>query len=148
MSGQAAAKVDVRLADPSAPSGYVTLAGLRTRDLTLTAQTLDASHVDSVGGWQERLSGSSLKRARLRGTGVFKRADTDALLRQLFLTAAVAEMQILLPAIGTLTGPMQITSLSWSGGQTDELAFALTLESAGPVVVEVVDFIDEDDDDA
>ena len=135
MSGQAARDVEVRLFHAGATDGYTILAGLRTRELTLTAQTIDTTHIGSTSGWQERLAEASLKRARLRGMGVFSRPETDQLIRQLFLTAQVAEMQLHLPGIGTLTGPMQITTLSWSGGETDALAYALTLESAGPVLV-------------
>ncbi|MEL7480069.1 MAG: phage tail tube protein [Pseudomonadota bacterium] len=67
MSGQAGHDVEIRLADPSIADGYVMLAGLRTRELSLTADTLDATHLRSPGGWQQRLEGAGLRRARLRG---------------------------------------------------------------------------------
>ena len=148
MTGQAAHDVEVRLADASSADGYTNLAALRMRDLSLYGQNVDSTHIDSVGGWRDRLVGVGWKRALLRGSGVFKRYATDQLLRQLFLTAHIAELQLILPGVGTLIGPMQITALSWAGGPTDELAYAITLESAGPLDVDVATLTETGENDA
>ena len=112
-------------------SGFVTVAGLRTRRLAFNAETVDITHAESAGRWRELLEGAGVKRASVSGRGLFKDASTDALMRPTFFDGAVKNYQIVIPDFGTVEGPFQITSLDFAGEHNGEVTYELSLESAG-----------------
>ena len=112
-------------------SGFVTVAGLRTRRLAFNAETVDITHAESAGRWRELLEGAGVKRAGVSGRGLFKDAATDALMRQTFFDGAVKDYQVVIPDFGTVEGPFQITSLEFAGEHNGEVTYELSLESAG-----------------
>ena len=111
--------------------GFVTVAGLRSKTLAFNAQTVDVTHAESAGRWRELLAGAGVRRASVSGSGLFKDAASDALVRQTFFDAVVRACQIVIPDFGTVEGPFQISTLEFSGAHDGEVAFEITLESAG-----------------
>ncbi|MDX2259410.1 MAG: phage major tail protein, TP901-1 family [Hyphomicrobiaceae bacterium] len=110
---------------------YTTVAGLRARALVFNAQTVDATHQESAGQWRELLSGAGVKSARVSGSGLFKDAASDAIVRAAVFAGSILEWQIVIPDFGTVTGPFQIASFELSGRHDSEVTFELALESAG-----------------
>lgn len=110
---------------------FVTVAGLRTRRITLNAETVDITHSESAGRWRELLEGAGAKRASVTGAGVFKDAASDALIRQVFFDGLIRRWQIILPDFGVIEGLFQVTSLDFRGEHQGEVTFDLALESAG-----------------
>lgn len=111
--------------------GFATVAGLRTTTLSLNADTVDATSQESPDAWRELLAGAGLKTARIRGTGIFKDAASDALVRGHFFTATIPIWQIIIPDFGVIEGKFQIAGLEFSARHDGEVAFDMTLESAG-----------------
>lgn len=112
-------------------TAFVTVAGLRSRTLAFNAQSVDVTHSESAGRWRELLDGAGVKRASVSGSGVFKDASSDALVRQAFFSGVLAPCQVVIPDFGTVTGPFQITALEIAAEHDREVTFDLTLESAG-----------------
>jgi TP901-1 family phage major tail protein len=112
-------------------SGFVTVAGLRSRKLAFNAEIVDITHAESVNRWRELLAGAGVKRASISGRGLFKDASSDALVRQSFFDGAVNNTQVIVPDFGTIEGLFQISSLEFSGEHNGEVTFDLSLESAG-----------------
>ena len=112
-------------------SGFVTVAGLRSRTLAFNAETVDITHAESAGRWRELLDGAGIKRAGLSGRGLFKDASTDALMRQTFFDGAVKNCQVVIPDFGIVQGAFQITNLEFAGEHNGEVTYELSLESAG-----------------
>ena len=112
-------------------TGFVTVAGLRSRKIAFNAETVDVTHAESADRWRELLEGAGVKRASVSGRGLFKDAASDALVRQTFFDGAVTPCQIVVPDFGTIEGPFQISSLEFSGEHNGEVTFDLGLESAG-----------------
>ncbi|GIL03332.1 MAG: phage major tail protein, TP901-1 family [Alphaproteobacteria bacterium] len=112
-------------------TGFVTVAGLRARRIAFNAHAVDVSDTESAGRWRELLAGAGLKRAALSGTGIFKDAQSDALMRQAFFDGAAPDWQIVIPDFGTVEGPFQIVALEYGGEHDGELTFSVTVESAG-----------------
>ena len=110
---------------------FITIAGLRTRRLSLNADTVDASSAESVGRWRELLAGAGLLRASIAGTGIFKDAASDVLIRQNFFNGLIGNWQMVVPTFGTISGAFQITSLDYRGEHAAEVTFDIALESAG-----------------
>ena len=109
----------------------ITIAGLRTRALSLNAETVDITHSESAGRWRELLAGAGVRRASVAGAGVFRDAAADAAVRQVFFDGAIRAWQVVIPGFGTVQGPFQVTSLDYRGDHAGEVTFDLALESAG-----------------
>lgn len=133
MTGQRGRDVLIRISDGGAPETFITLAGIRTSEIELSAESVDGTAADSPEGWRELIAGAGVKSARVSGRGVFKDAASDARMRQVFFSGELARLQLLVPGMGTLTGTMHIKALKWSGPYDGEAGFSVTLESAGPI---------------
>ncbi len=48
-------------------------------------------------------------------------------------TGRSVDWQVIVPDFGTLEGPFQVTALEYSGEHNGELAYDLSLESAGAI---------------
>ena len=112
-------------------SAFVTVAGLRTRQVAFNAETVDITHAESAGRWRELLAGAGVRRAAMGGSGVFKDEASDAVMRQAFFAGEIRTFQAIIPDFGRLEGPFQITSLDYRGDHAAEVTFEITLESAG-----------------
>lgn len=118
-------------ADSTGAGVYTTIAGLRSRTFTLNAESIDITHSESAGQWRELLSGGGVRTARISGSGVFKNAASDATARDYLFNGTIRNWQIVVPTFGTIEGPFQVTSLDYNGKHDSEIAFDMTLESAG-----------------
>lgn len=112
---------------------FVTVAGLRAKTFSVNAETVDATHAESVGRWRELLEGAGVKRARLTGSGIFRDQSSDALVRAYAFDGTIRAWEIVIPDFGTITGLFQIASLEYAGRHDGEVTFDIALESAGPL---------------
>jgi TP901-1 family phage major tail protein len=112
---------------------FVTVAGLRSKRIAFNSETVDITDADSAGRWRELLAGAGVQRAAVSGSGIFKDAASDALMRQRFFAGEIADWQLAVPDFGTVEGPFQITSLEYTGSHDGEVSFEVALESAGLV---------------
>ena len=117
--------------DATGSEDFVTVAGLRSRQISFNAESVDVTNADSVGRWRELLEGAGGRRASLSGAGIFKDASADESVRQVFFDGAIRNWQVVIPDFGTISGPFQITALQYSGEHDGELAYEMALESAG-----------------
>ena len=62
---------------------------------------------------------------------MFKDAASDAMVRQLFFSGALASCQVVIPDFGIVQGAFQITNLEFAGEHSGEVTYELSLESAG-----------------
>ena len=111
--------------------GFVTVAGLRARQIGFNASTVDVTHAESAGRWRELLAEAGVRRASVTGSGVFRDAASDARLRAVFFAGEHPAFQIVIPDFGTIEGPFQIASLEFAGSHEGEVTFDIALESAG-----------------
>ena len=119
--------------DTTGGGAFTTVAGLRSRQIALNAESVDVTDAESAGRWRELLEGAGVKRASVSGSGIFKDASTDATVRQVFFDGTIRDWQVIVPDFGTLEGAFQITALEYSGEHNGELAYELALESAGAI---------------
>lgn len=112
---------------------FVTVAGLRSKRIAFNSETVDITDQDSAGRWRELLAGSGVQRAAVSGSGIFKDAQSDALMRERFFAGEIVDWQLAVPDFGTVEGSFQITALEYTGSHDGEVTFEVALESAGPV---------------
>lgn len=114
-----------------AEGSFVTVAGLRAKRLAFNAETVDVTDADSSGRWRELLAGAGVQRASVSGSGIFKDAVSDELVRATFFNSEIKDWEITIPDFGTITGPFQLTALEYSGQHNGEISFEAAIESAG-----------------
>jgi TP901-1 family phage major tail protein len=117
--------------DQTGTGSFITVAGLRSREIRFDAQMVDATHTESAGRWRELLAGAGVRHARIAGAGIFKDAASDEVVRATFFDGAIRSWQVVIPDFGTVAGPFQITGLELAGQHDREVTFELILESAG-----------------
>ena len=136
MAGQKGRDVLIKISDGAIPESFVTLAGIRSSDIELNAQSVDGTSAESPGGWRELIAGAGVKSARVRGQGVFKDAESDQRMQDIFFSGAIATWKLIIPGLGILTGPLHIRELKWGGVFDGEARFSVYLESAGALAFE------------
>ena len=134
MAAQRGKDLLIKIGDGAATESFTTVAGLRATTLSFNAKEVDVTNADSTGMWRELLAGAGIKSASVSGSGVFKDAASDAVLREAFFDQTLADWQIVIPDFGLVSGPFKITSLSYDGPYDGELKVSLALTSAGALV--------------
>jgi TP901-1 family phage major tail protein len=136
MAAQRGKDLLVKLDDGA--GNFVTVAGLRARQIALNAEPVDVTNAESAGRWRELLAGAGVRRAAVSGGGVFRDEASDALVRQIFFDGQIRSWQIVVPDFGRIEGPFQIVGLEYRGDHAAEVTFDLALESAGPLTFAVL----------
>ena len=109
---------------------FQTMAGLRATRVSLNAETVDVTSLESAG-WRELLAGAGVKAASVTGSGVFRDQATDARAQQIFFNGEVPNFQVIVPNFGVIQGLFQITAIEYSGTYNGEASYDMTLASAG-----------------
>jgi len=110
---------------------FETIAGLRATRISLNAESVDVTSLESQGGWRELLGGAGVKAAAVSGSGVFKDAATDERARQVFFDGETPDFQVIIPGFGILQGPFLMTSIEYAGAHNGEATYDMSLASAG-----------------
>lgn len=121
----------LKLGDGEVSETFSVIGGLRTKTLSLNAQSVDVTHSQSTGGWRELLAGAGVRQASISGAGVFLNDAAAEETRAVFFGAQARNWQIIVPGFGTIEGAFLIANLDYAGEHDREASMALALESAG-----------------
>jgi len=121
----------LKIGDAQSPENFTTVAGLRTRTLSLNAQSVDVTHSESVGGWRELLAGAGVRQASASGAGVFLNDATAEQIKNVFFASEIRNWQIVIPNFGIIEGSFLVANLDYGGEYDGEASVAIALESAG-----------------
>jgi TP901-1 family phage major tail protein len=133
MAGQRGRDVLVRIGDGATPEAFATVAGLRTRSISLGAALVDATNSESPQAWRELLAGAGVKRVEVAGSGVFKDAASDALIRAAYFDGKASTFELVIPDFGAMRGPFVVAELVYGGAHDGEATFSIRLASAGAI---------------
>ncbi|WP_419813849.1 phage major tail protein, TP901-1 family [Glacieibacterium sp.] len=124
----------LKVGDGATPPVYTTIAGLRTTQLSINADTVVVTNKGS-GGWRELLSGAGVRSVSLSGAGVFSGSAAEARVKASALAGTLDGYQVSFESGERLTGAFLITRLDYAGDFNGERTYTLALESSGVVVV-------------
>jgi len=117
--------------DLTGGGNFQTVAGLRATRVSFNAESVDATSLESAGGWRELLAGAGVKSASISGSGIFRDAASDARMRQIFFDGEMPDFQVVIPDFGTIEGRFQVTAIEYGGTHDGEATYELSLASAG-----------------
>lgn len=123
----------LKVSDGATPPGFVTVAGLRTTQLSISGEAVAITSKDS-GGWRELLSGAGVRSVSVSAAGVFTGSTAEARVRANALTGTVDSYRLSFESGETMTGRFLVTRLDYAGDYNGERSYTLSLESAGAVV--------------
>ncbi len=123
----------LKIGNGASPPAFTTVAGLRTTQLTVNAETVVVTNQGS-GGWRELLSGAGVRSVALSGSGVFTGSAAEARIKANALAGDIDDYRVSFESGDTLTGRFLITRLDYAGDFNGERTYTLALESSGAVV--------------
>ena len=112
---------------------FESAAGLRATRISFNAESVDVTSLGSAGGWRELLAGAGVKTASISGSGIFRDAETDERMRQVFFDGETPKFQVIIPSFGTIEGAFQITSIEYAGTFDGYATYEMSLTSAGQI---------------
>ena len=123
----------LKVGDVAVPPVFTTVAGLRTTQLTVNADSVVVTNQGS-GGWRELLGGAGLRSVSLSGSGVFTGSAAETRLKANALSGVIDDYRVSFESGDTVTAKFLITRLDYAGDFNGERTYTLALESSGAVV--------------
>ncbi|HNR76708.1 MAG TPA: phage major tail protein, TP901-1 family [Parvularculaceae bacterium] len=132
MTAQRGKDMLVKIGDGGGPESFSTVAGLRTKTISLNAREVDATHAES-NGWRELLGAAGVRQCSVSGAGVFLNDAAADAIRATFFAGDIRNFQLVIPGMGTFEGPFLIANLDYAGDHDGEATVSIALASAGAV---------------
>jgi TP901-1 family phage major tail protein len=123
----------LKIGDGAEPPLFTTVAGLRTTQLAINADTVVVTNQGS-GGWRELLGGAGVRSVSISGSGVFTGSTAETRLKANALAGTIDDYRVSFESGETLTARFLITRLDYAGDFNGERTYTLALESSGAVV--------------
>ena len=123
----------LKVGDGAAVPVFTTVAGLRTTQMSVNAETVVVTNQGS-GGWRELLSGAGVRSVSLSGAGVFTGSAAEARIKANALSGHIDDYRVSFESGETVTAKFLITRLENAGDFNGERTYTLALESSGAVV--------------
>ncbi len=123
----------LKVGNGAVPIVYSTVAGMRTTQVTISSESVVTTNKGS-GAWRELLSGAGVRSVSVSGAGVFTGSAAETRLKANALAGIVDDFTLSFESGEQLQGRFLISRLDYSGDFNGERSYALSLESAGPVI--------------
>jgi TP901-1 family phage major tail protein len=123
----------LKVGDGGEPPLFTTVAGLRTTQMAITADSVVVTNQGS-GGWRELLGGAGVRSVSISGSGVFTGSAAETRLKANALAGTIDDYRVSFESGETLTARFLITRLDYAGDFNGERTYTLALESSGAVV--------------
>ena len=123
----------LKIGDGSTPPGFVTVAGLKTTQLSINGDAVAITNKGS-GGWRELLSGAGVRSVSVAASGIFTGSTAEAQVRSLALTGSLEDYQLSFESGERMQGQFVVTRLEYAGDFNGERNYTVALESSGEVV--------------
>lgn len=133
MTAQKGAAFLLKIGDGNVPATYLTVAGLRTTQMSVNGDAVVITSKDS-GGWRELLSGAGTRSVSVSAAGIFLGSIAEAKIRAYALDGTVEQYELSFEGGERLHGKFLVQRLDYAGDFNGERTYTLQLESSGPVV--------------
>lgn len=113
-------------------SGWQTVAGMRTTQMSVNGDAVAITHKGS-GGWRELLSGAGVRSVSVAAAGVFTGSAAEARTKANALAGTLDDYRLTFEGGETMTGRFLVVRLDYAGDFNGERSYSLGLESSGAV---------------
>lgn len=122
----------LKVGNGGTPVTYVTVAGLRTTQLSVSGEAVNITSKDS-GSWRELLSGAGVRAVSVSAAGIFTGSAAEVRIRNNALSGAIDDYELSFESGERMRGRFLVTRLDYAGDYNGERNYTLTLESSGVV---------------
>ncbi|MBN8830025.1 MAG: phage major tail protein, TP901-1 family [Sphingomonadales bacterium] len=122
----------LKIGNGSTPVSYVTVAGLRTTQISVNGEAVNVTSKDS-GGWRQLLPGAGVRSVSVSGAGIFTGSTAEVRLRDNALGGGIDDYELSFESGEKLRGKFLVTRLDYAGDYNGERTYTLSLESSGAV---------------
>lgn len=133
MPAQSGSAFLLKITDGGTPPVYLTVAGLRTTQMSINGDTVVVTHKDS-GGWRDLLSGAGTRSVSVSAAGIFLASEAESAVRAHALAGTIDDYELSFEDGEKLRGRFLVQRLEYAGDFNGERNYTLQLESSGPVV--------------
>jgi len=133
MTAQKGSAFLLKISNGATPAAYQTVAGLRTTQMSITADSVVVTNKGS-GGWRELLSGAGVRAVSVSAAGIFLGSAAEAKLRANAMAGALDDYELSFEDGEKLRGRFLLQRLDYAGDFNGERNYTLSLESSGEVV--------------
>ena len=123
----------LKVSNGGSPATYVTVAGLRTTQMSITGDSVAITSKDS-GGWRELLSGAGVRSVSVSAAGIFLGSASEQQIRASAMSGTLDDYELSFEGGEKLRGKFLIQRLDYAGDFNGERNYTLQLESSGAVV--------------
>ena len=123
----------LKIGDGGSPPGFVTVAGLKTTQLSINGDAVAITNKGS-GGWRELLSGAGVRSVSVAASGIFTGSSAESQVRSLALNGDLQDYELSFESGERMQGSFLVTRLEYAGDFNGERNYTLALESSGEVV--------------
>jgi TP901-1 family phage major tail protein len=134
MAAQRGRDILLKISDGASPGTFTSIAGLRSKTMTLNNETVDITTSDDAP-WRQLLGDTGLRSVSLSGSGVFEDDAAVNSCEELALNGNLQEFQIVFGNGDLFQGLFQVTSFEYGGEHTAEQTYSISLESGGVVTL-------------
>jgi TP901-1 family phage major tail protein len=138
MAAQKGSDLLIKSGDGASPEVFTGLAGLKTKSLKISGETVDITNQDSTNKMRELLDGAGITSMSVSGAGVFKDATGMQTINTRVKAKSINNYQVIIPGFGTYEGAFQATELTFAGEHNGELTYDVAFESAGDIAFTAV----------
>lgn len=138
MAAQIGSALLIKSGDGASPEVFTTIAGLRTKSISINGQEVDITNSDSSGKMRELLAGAGVQSVSISGSGVFLDGTPDQTLLDRVLAATLHNYEVTIPDFNTLTGLFLLTQLDYEGEHDGEVTYSMSLESGGVITAATI----------
>ena len=122
----------LKINDGGDPSNFVTVAGLKTTQLSINGDAVAITNKDS-GGWRELLSGAGVRSVSVAASGIFTGSSAETQVRTLALSGALQNYELSFESGERMRGEFLVSRLEYAGDFNGERNYTVALESSGQV---------------
>lgn len=119
--------------DTTGAGAFNTIAGGRTKSMTINSEQVDVTNSGSANQMRELLEGAGVKSISATLGGVFEDDAAFGTAAGYALAGTIREWQLIIPDFGTYEGLFQIASMDLGGEYNAEQNYSFSLESAGDI---------------
>lgn len=134
MAAQKGRSILLKISDGSSPASFTTIAGIRSRTITVNNESVDITTSDEAP-WRQLMGDVGLRSVSLSGSGVFQDDAAVNSIEDLALAGTLEEFQIVFGNGDIMQGVFQVTSFEYGGEHTAEQTYSISLESGGIVTM-------------
>lgn len=133
MTAQKGSAFLLKISDGASPPAYLTIAGLRTTQMSVNGDSVVVTHKES-GGWRELLSGAGTRSVSVSAAGIFLGSQAEASIRDHALAGTIDQYELSFEDGARMRGSFLVQRLDYAGDFNGERNYTLQLESSGAVV--------------